>query len=76
MTIRDNTIRTGNTFGTVFRIIHNELGLRIICARLIPHMIDENRSGMLQIAILHHDNAPSHRAAQTTETIKDSALDF
>ena len=25
---------------------------------------------MLQTAILHHDNAPSHRAAQTTETIK------
>ena len=33
-------------------------------------MIDENRSGMLQTAILHHDNAPPHRAAQTTEKIK------
>ena len=76
MTIGDISIRTGNTFGTVFRIIHNELGLRIICARLIPHMIDENRSGMLQIAILHHDNAPSHRAAQTTETIKRLGFGF
>ena len=28
MTIRDITIRTGYTFGTVFRIIHNELGMR------------------------------------------------
>ena len=37
-------------------------------------MIDENRPGMLQTAILHHDNAPSHRAAKTTETIK--RLDF
>ena len=38
-------------------------------------MIGENqmrkkRPGMLQTAILHHDNAPLHRAAQTTETIK------
>ena len=31
------TIRTRNTFGTVFRIIHNELGIRRICARWIPH---------------------------------------
>ena len=75
MTFRDITIRTGYTFGTEFRIIHNELGMRRICARWIPRMIDENqmrkkRPGMLQTAILHHDNAPSHRAAQTTETIK------
>ena len=28
------------------------------------------RPGMLQTAILYHDNAPTHRAAQTTETIK------
>ena len=70
MTIRDIIIRTGNTFGTMFRIIHNELGMRRFCARWIPHMIDENRPGMLQTAIIHHDNAPSHRAAQTTETIK------
>ena len=75
MTFRDITIRTGNTFGTDFRIIHNELGMMRICARWIPHMVDENqmrkkRHGMLQTAILHHDNAPSHRAAQTTETIK------
>ena len=47
MTIRDIMIRTGNTFGTVFRIIHNEVVMRRICARWIPHMIDENRSGML-----------------------------
>ena len=33
MTIRDITIRTGNTFGIVFRIIHNELGMRRVCAR-------------------------------------------
>ena len=33
MTIRDITIRTGNTFGTVFRNIHNELCMRRICAR-------------------------------------------
>ena len=32
-------------------------------------MIDEKRPGMLQTAIIHHDNAPSHRVAQTTETI-------
>ena len=70
MAIRDISIRTGSNFGTMFRIIHNELGMRRICARWIPHMIDENRSGMLQTAILYHDNAPSHRAAQTTETIK------
>ena len=75
MTFRDITIRTGYTFGTVFRIIHNEPGMRRICARWIPHMIGENqmrkkRPGMLQTAILHHDNAPLHRAAQTTETIK------
>ena len=79
VTITDITIRTRNTFGTVFRIIHNELGMtcmRRICARWIPHMIDENRPGMLQTAILHHDNAPSHRSAQTRETIKDSALNF
>ena len=30
MSIRDITIRTGTTFGTVFRIIHNELGMRRI----------------------------------------------
>ena len=68
MTIRDITIGTGNTFGTSSRSIHNEQNLRRICARLNPHMIDENRPGMLPTAILHHDNAPSHRAAQTTET--------
>ena len=33
-------------------------------------MIDENRPGILQTAILQHDNAPYHRAAQTMETIK------
>ena len=37
-------------------------------------MIDEKRPGILQTAILHHDNAPSRRAAQTTETLK--RLDF
>ena len=31
---------------------------------------------MLQTAIIHHDSAPSHRATQTTETIKDSALNL
>ena len=36
----------------------------------IPHMIEGYRPDMLQTAILHHDNAASHRAAQTTETIK------
>ena len=61
MTIRDITIRCLS--------IHIELGLRRICARLIPHMIDENRPGMLQTAILYHDNPSSHRAAQTTETL-------
>ena len=68
MTIRDITIGTGHTFGTVFTIIHNELGMRRIGARWLRHMFDENamrkkRQGMLQAAILHHDNAPSHRAA-------------
>ena len=47
-----------------------ELFMRRICARWIPHMIDEKRPGMLQTAIIHHGNAPSHRAAQTMETIK------
>ena len=72
MTIRDITIRTGYTFGTVFRIVHNELhvGMRSICASWIPHMIDEKRPGILQTAIHHHDNASPHRAAQTTETLK------
>ena len=70
MTIRDITIRTGYIFSTVFRIIHNELGMRRIFARWIPHMIDENRPGMLQTAILHHDSASSHKAEQTTETIR------
>ena len=51
------------------QLFHNELGMRRICARWIPHMIDEKRPGMLQTAILHHDNASSHWAAQTTETI-------
>ena len=60
MTIRDITIRTGYTFSTMFRIIHNELCMKRICARWIPHMIDEKRPG----------NTPSHRAAQTTKTIK------
>ena len=64
----------------MFRIIHNELGMRRICARWIPHIIDENhmrkkRPGMLQTAILHHVNAPLHREAQITET-KGSALNF
>ena len=73
MTFRDITIRTGYTFGTVFRIIHNELGMKRICARWIPHIIDENqvrkkRPDMLQTAILHHVNAPLHREAQTSET--------
>ena len=82
MTFRHITIRTGNTFGTEFRIIHNEIGMRRICARWIPHcMIDENqmrkkRPGMLQTPILHHDNARFHRAAQTTETIKRLCFDF
>ena len=63
MTIRDITIRTWYTFGMVFRIIHNELVMRRICARWIPHMIDEKRPGMLQTAIFHHDNTPSYIAA-------------
>ena len=33
-------------------------------------MLDENRPGMLQTAILYHDNTASHRAVQNTETIK------
>ena len=79
MTVRDITIRTGYTFTTVFRITHNELGMRRICARWIPHIIDENQMRkrmpvMLQTAILYHDNAPLHRAAQTTETIKRHSL--
>ena len=36
----------------------------------IPHMIDEKRPGILQTAILKHDNTTSHRAAQSMETIK------
>ena len=51
-------------------IIHNELCIRRICASWISHMIDENRSGMLQTAILQHDNTASHRAVQNTKTIK------
>ena len=44
-------------------------------------MIDENamrkkRPGMLQTGILHHDNAPSHRAAQTTKTIRRLGLEL
>ena len=39
-------------------------------------MIDKNRPGMLQTAILHHDNAPPHRAAQTTVTIKRLGFEF
>ena len=72
MTIRVITIRTGYTFGAVFRIIHNALhvGMRRICASWIPHMIDIKRPGMLQTAIIHHDNAPSRIAAHTTETLK------
>ena len=72
-------IRTGYSFGMVFRIIHNKLqvGMRRICASLIPHMIDERRPGMVQTAIIHHDNAPYHRATQTMETLKkNSALDL
>ena len=48
MTIRDITIRIEYTFGTVYRIIHNELDRRRICARWIPHLIDEKRPVMLQ----------------------------
>ena len=74
MTIRDTciTIRTGYTFSRVFRIIHNELHVCMgrICVSWIPHIIDEKRPGILQTAILHHDNTPSHRATQNTETIK------
>ena len=44
--------------------------MRRICARWILHTIDENRPGMLETAFLYHDNTPSHRAVQTTETIK------
>ena len=33
MIFRDITIRTWYTFGTVFRIIHNEQGMRRILAR-------------------------------------------
>ena len=33
-------------------------------------MIDKKRPGMLQTAIIHHDNAPSRTAAQTTEILK------
>ena len=44
--------------------------MRRICARCIPHMIDEKRPGMLQTAFLYHDNTTSRRAAQTTKTIK------
>ena len=81
MTIREITIRTGHAFGTVFRIIHNELGIRRIYARWccfgyqvlrldLIHAMRKKRPGMLQTAILHLDNAPSHRAAPTTKTIK------
>ena len=35
----------------------------------LTKMLCGKRYGMLQAAILHHDNAPSHKAAQTTETI-------
>ena len=69
MIFRDIIIRTWNTFGTMFRIIHNALGMRRFHAGWIPQ---KKRPGMLQTAILHHDNdnALSHRAARTTETIK------
>ena len=39
-------------------------------------MIDEKRPGMLETAFVYHDNTPSHRAAQTTETINGPGLDF
>ena len=32
--------------------------------------MQKKRPDMLQMAILHHDNAPSHRATQTKGTIK------
>ena len=81
ITIRDITMGTGHTFGTVFTIIHNEIGMRRICARWIRQMFDENamrkkRHGKLQAAILHNVNAPSHRAAQTTEILKRLCFDF
>ena len=81
MTIRNIKIRTGHVFGTLFRIIHNELGIKKICVKWrcfgyqamccdSIHAMRNKRPGMLQTAILQHDNAPSHRAAQITKTIK------
>ena len=63
MTIRAVTIMARYTFCMLFRIIYNELGLRRICSRYIQY---KERPGMLQTAILHHDNTPSHRPAHTT----------
>lgn len=43
ITIRDLVDRTDSSYGTVFNIIHNELGMRRICARWIPHMLTEEK---------------------------------
>ena len=51
-----------NNYGSVFAFQ--------VLRRDLIHAMQKKRPGMLQTAILHHDNAPSHRAAQTTETIK------
>ena len=43
--------------------------LQVPCRDLI-HAMWKKRPGMLQTAIYYHDITPSHRAAQTTKTIK------
>ena len=43
ITICEITDRTEYSYGTVFNIIHNELGMRRICARWIQHMLDDNQ---------------------------------
>ena len=55
------------------RVIQNNYGSVFafqVLRRDLIHAMQKKRPGMLQTAILHHDNAPSHRAAQTTDTIK------
>ena len=80
MAIRDITIRTGYTFGTLFRIIHNELGMRTICAirccfafrfcAMIEYMLFGKRGLVCFKQLSFIMTTPSHRAAQTTKTIK------
>ena len=53
MTIRDITFGTGYTFGTVFRIIHNELGMY---TRWIPQNQMRRRVELSQQFIEREEN--------------------